>query len=275
MIKVKKFLPNLSANIILGIAALIILLPLFLVVNTALKSPSEFQLAPTSLVHQPILDNFIIAWNKVQMGRYLFNSLAYTTSTVLLVCLVATMAAYPIARNHFRFSSALYVFFLSGLFLPGSLVTLIYLMKYLKLINTQWGYVILKIAGGLPLTIFILSGFIRSIPRELDEAAVMDGCGYFQFIFSILFPLIQPALATVAIFIAIGVWNDFLDPFIYLSNANLRPVTTGLFVFFGEYSTDWTTLTAAILMITLPLIVIFIFFQRYIISSLVSGAVKG
>lgn len=271
----RRILPNLVANCVLAFCAAVILFPLLMLLNTALKSPAEFLAAPTGLVPQIRFDNFARAWQEVNMGRYLVNSVIYTVCTVVLGCIITTLAAYPISREHFGASSALYLFFISGLFLPTSFIPTVFLMKKLALINTAWGYVILKTAGMIPLAILILTGFIRSVPRELDEASVVDGCGYFRYVFSILIPLIQPALATISILTAIGVWNDFLDPFLFLPKKDLRPVTTGLYMFFGQYATDWTTLTAAVLIITLPMIVLFGFMQRYIISGMVSGSLKG
>lgn len=125
------------------------------------------------------------------------------------------------------------------------------------------------------MSIFILTGFIKGVPRELDEAAVIDGCGYLRFIVSIIFPLMKPAIATVGMLSAIGVWNDFINPYLFLTTKGMRPLTAGLYLFFGEYFTNWTLLSAGIIIVVLPLIILYVFVQKYIISGVMTGAIKG
>jgi raffinose/stachyose/melibiose transport system permease protein len=126
-----------------------------------------------------------------------------------------------------------------------------------------------------PIGIIILVNFIKTIPRELDEAAALDGCGYFRFVISIVFPLIKPAIATITVLHAIGIWNEIILPTIYLSNQDYYPITRGLIVFQGVYGSNWPTLAAAVLLLALPMIILFLFLQRYIISGMTAGAVKG
>ena len=121
----------------------------------------------------------------------------------------------------------------------------------------------------------IVVNYIKSIPKELDESAAVDGCGYFRFVWSIILPLIRPAIATVTVLHAIGIWNDIVMPTIYLTDSNLYPITRGLIAFEGQYGSDWPALAAAVLMLMLPMLILFMFLQRYIIGGLTSGAVKG
>jgi raffinose/stachyose/melibiose transport system permease protein len=266
---------RLFPNILLFTAAMLILIPLLYVFNTAVKTPAEFLRDSISIVRVPTLDNFVEAWQRAKLGLHLLNSIFYVIASVVGICVVSLLAAYPISRGHFKHSNALYVFFLSGLFLPGSLVPVLFLMKFLGLMNTIPGYLLIKIAGSLSFSIIVLSGFIRSIPTELDDAAEIDGCGYFRFIFTILARLMSPALATIAILAGIGIWNDFIDPLLFLYSQRLRPATTALYVFFGQFSVEWTIVTAALLIISVPIIISFVFFQRYIIEGAISGALKG
>jgi raffinose/stachyose/melibiose transport system permease protein len=126
-----------------------------------------------------------------------------------------------------------------------------------------------------PIGIVILVNYIKTLPKELDEAAAMDGCGYMRFVLSVVFPLIQPAVATVAVLHAIGIWNELILPTIYLTNKAYYPITRGMIVFQGVYGSNWPTLAAAVLIMTLPMVIIFLVLQRYIVSGLTQGAVKG
>jgi raffinose/stachyose/melibiose transport system permease protein len=185
------------------------------------------------------------------------------------------MAAYPIARNHFRGSNIIFILFLSALFLPVGLVPLIFIMKYLGFMNTYYGFILLKIGSSLSIASFILVGFVKGIPRELDEAAAIDGCGYVRYIFSILMPLMKPALFTVGMLTGITTWNDFINPFLFMTQKEMRPLTSGLYMFFGQYSTNWTILAAGIIVVAAPLMITYFFLQRFIISGVTNGALKG
>jgi raffinose/stachyose/melibiose transport system permease protein len=135
------------------------------------------------------------------------------------------------------------------------------------------GYVLLFLVN--PIGIVILVNYIKTLPKELDEAAAIDGCGYFRFVVTVVFPLIRPAIATVAVLHAIGIWNELILPTIYLTSKNYYPITRGMIVFQGVYGSNWPTLAAAVLIMTLPMVIIFLVLQRHIVSGLTSGAVKG
>jgi raffinose/stachyose/melibiose transport system permease protein len=163
--------------------------------------------------------------------------------------------------------------FVIALFLPPALIPQFQLMLNLGLYNNPIGYIMLFIVN--PIGIVILVNYIKTIPKDLDEAAALDGCGYFRFIWSIVIPLIQPAIATVVVMHSIGIWNEIIAPTIYLTNKDYYPITRGLIVFQGVYGSNWPTLAAAVLLLTLPMLVLFLFLQRYIISGLTAGSVKG
>ena len=266
---------RLGAHSVLLLMSLFIIVPLMFIVNIAFKESREYVRDPIGLAQQFELTNFIDAWERANMQQLFLNSVIYTAIVCACTVIIGILVAYPISRRHIRYHRMLYVVFTAGLFLPLSLVPTVFLMDYLQLMNTRIGYIMLKTALSLPLAIVIFVGFIRSVPRDLDEAASVDGCGYFRFVFAILMPLMAPAIATVVTLSAINTWNDFVNPFLYLSDPSKRPVTSGLYVFFGQYGNEWTLLSAAIIIIALPMIVMFIFLQRYIISGIASGAVKG
>lgn len=258
---------------ILALFALIYLGPLLMLVNTAFKTQADFMKDATGLASSLNFKNFVEAWSKANFPRYLLNSIIYTASATLIYVVTAVFVAFPIARGYVKYSGWLLSLYVIALFLPPALIPQFQLILNLGLYNNPVGYVLLFIIN--PVGIVILVNFIKTVPKELDEAAALDGCGYFRFVLSVILPLIKPAVATVTVLHAIGIWNEIIMPTIYLTNKNYYPITRGLIVFQGVYGSNWPTLAAAVLMLTLPMLVLFMFLQRYIISGLTAGAVKG
>jgi len=181
--------------------------------------------------------------------------------------------AFPIARGYFRGSKAMFTLYVIALFLPPALIPQFQLILNLGLYNTRIGYILLFLIN--PIGIIILVNYIKAIPRELDESAAMDGCGYFRFVWQIILPLIRPAVATVIVLHAIGIWNELILATIYLTSQRLYPITRGLIVFEGVYGSNWPALAAAVLMLMTPMVILFMFLQRYIIAGLTEGSIKG
>ena len=247
--------------------------PLLMLVNTSLKTMPTFMKDATGLATEFNFQNFIDAWNKASFPKYLLNTVIYTASATTIYILTAVFVAFPIARGYVKYSGALLTLFVIALFLPPALIPQFQLILRLGLYNNPIGYIMLFIVN--PIGIVILVNYIKTVPKELDEAAALDGCGYFRFVLSIVVPLIKPAIATVVVLHAIGIWNEIIAPTIYLTNKDYYPITRGLIVFQGVYGSNWPTLAAAVLMLTFPMLILFLFLQRYIISGLTSGSVKG
>lgn len=264
---------RIASYALLIIFAIIYAGPILMLVNTALKTLPEFMKDATSIVTTLNFDNFVDAWNKANFPRYLTNSLIYTISATLVFVTTAVFVAFPISRKYVKGSNVILTLFVIALFLPPALIPQFQLMLALGLYNNPIGYILLFTIN--PIGMIILVNYIKTVPKELDEAAALDGCGYFRFITAILFPLIRPAVATVAVLHAIGIWNELILPTIYLTNKDYYPITRGMIVFQGVYGSNWPTLAAAVLIMTLPMLLIFLLMQRYIISGLTQGAVKG
>lgn len=258
---------------VLVIFAIIYLGPLLMLVNTSLKTNPSFMRDPIGLATEFKLQNFADAWNKANFPQYLANSVLYTVAGTSIFILSAVFVAFPIARGYVKNASWLLTMFVVALFLPPALIPQFQLMRALGLYNTQIGYILLFIVN--PIGIVILVNYIKTVPKELDEAAALDGCGYFRFVLNIVLPLIQPAVATVIVLHAIGIWNEIIAPTIYLTNKDFYPITRGLIVFTGVYGSEWPLLASAVLLLTLPMLVLFLFLQRYIVSGLTAGSVKG
>ena len=247
--------------------------PLVVLIFASMKSLPEFFRDPTGLPEGFSTSNFSEAWDLASFPSYMLNSLIYTVVATTLFVITSVFVAFPIARGYVRGSGAMLTLYVVALFLPPALIPQFQLILNLGLFNTRPGYIILFLVN--PIGLIILVNYIKSIPKELDESAAMDGCSYPRFVWSILMPLIRPAIATVTVIHAIGIWNELILATVYLTNEDLYPITRGLIVFEGVYGSDWPKLAAAVLMLMAPMLVLFLFLQRYIISGLTSGAVKG
>jgi raffinose/stachyose/melibiose transport system permease protein len=247
--------------------------PLLMLFMTAFKTLPEFTKDATSLPASFSLDNFFEAWDKANFPRYLVNTVLYTVVSTVVFVVTATFLALAIARRFVRGAGPLLTLFVIALFLPAALIPQFQLILRLGLYNNPIGYILLFVVN--PIGIVILVNYMRTIPVELDEAAAIEGCGYLRYVISIVIPLASPAIATVAVLHAIGVWNELVLATIYLTSADYYPITRGLIVFNGVYGNDWPLLAAAVLMMSVPMMVFFVIAQRWIIGGVTAGAVKG
>ncbi len=259
--------------VVLSLFALLYLAPLFMLVNASFKPLSEFFRDPIGLASGINFDNYTKAWELANFPRYLLNSAIYTAIATAVFVFTTLFVAFPISRGIIKGGGAILTLYVVALFLPPALIPQFQLILNLGLYNTRVGYIMLFLVNAIGMIIVV--NYIKSIPKELDESAAVDGCGYFRFVWSIVLPLIRPAIATVTVLHAIGIWNELILPTIYLTNSDLYPITRGLIVFQGQYGSDWPALASAVLMLMLPMLVLFMFLQRYIIGGLTSGAVKG
>jgi raffinose/stachyose/melibiose transport system permease protein len=264
---------RLVAYIVLLLLAVVYIAPMLMLVMTAFKTLPEFTKNATALPTSISLDNFFEAWDKANFPRYLLNTIVYTVASTVIFVVSGTFLALAIARRFVRGSSGLFTLFVIALFLPAALIPQFQLILRLGLYNNPIGYIMLFVVN--PIGIVILVNYIRTIPIELDEAAAIEGCGYLRYVLRIVLPLASPAIATVAVLHAIGVWNELILATIYLTTANYYPITRGLIVFNGVYGNNWPLLAAAVLMMTLPMAVFFVVAQRWIIGGVTAGAVKG
>lgn len=249
------------------------LFPILYLVNTSLKSSTEFLQNPVSLVQDPQWHNFVDAWNQGNFARFILNSLLYTLAGAGIGTFVALLVGFPVARGYIRGAKYWYVVFVVALFLPNALVTQFHLLLKLGLYNTQLGYIlILGAAVGVGPVLY--SGFVRSLPRELDEAAAVDGVGYWRYLFTHVLPLSRPALVTVFILQAVWMWNEIILATVLIADSSKFPVTVGLYAFKGQYTNNWPLLAAATFIVAAPLILGYVFIQRYLVNGVV-GSVKG
>lgn len=250
--------------------------PIFLMVMSSFKTTREIFRDPFALPSTWTFANYLEAWGRGNFSTYFMNSVLVTVASVIIVLVVGSLAAYPLGRYTFKGRDWLLLYFLSGLMLPIRLgiLPLFFLMRELGLLNTLWSLIFVYSASGLPFTIFVLSNFFKTIPKELEEAARLDGASEVRIYAQVMLPLIRPALATVAIFNFIPWWNDFFFPLIFIRVERFKTLPLGLFSFFGEHSNNWALLFAGLTITALPLLILYLFASQQIIKGLTSGALK-
>lgn len=276
MNRIRYHLGRLPANALLIFWTLLIGVPLYLLTISTFKSTLEIYKNPLGLPEVWKLDNFVDAWVQANFSQYTVNSLVITIGSVVLTILLALLASYPLSRMKAWWSVPLLGFFLMGLLVPVRLasVELFMLMRDLGLLNSHLGLILVYTATRLPFAVFILSNFMRAVPKEIEEASRVDGAGHLRLLFSILAPQVKPAIGIVTIFTAIAVWNDFYFPLLFIFDPNMRTLPLGLATFVGQYGTDWGVLFAGLFMSMIPLVILFIFTSRQVREGVGAGGVK-
>lgn len=249
------------------------LFPLFFLLNTALKSQQDFFSDPVGIVTDPQIGNFFDAWGRGNFGAYLGNSVVYTIGAAGLGTFVSLVIGFPVSRGYVKHPKLWYAVFVILLFLPNAIITQFQLLLRIGLYNTQIGYILIM-AAAVGVGPIIMAAYAKAIPIELDEAAAVDGAGYWRYLFTFVIPLARPAIATIFILQAIGIWNDIILATVLLPDRAKAPISLGLYAFQGTYNNEWGLLSAATLIVAAPLIAAFAFLQRYLIGGIV-GSVKG
>jgi raffinose/stachyose/melibiose transport system permease protein len=267
---------NGAIQVLLALNGVLMVYPLVVMLLSAFKTNAELFNSPFALPESFSLTNAARVWGETNFLLYLGNSVIVTTSAVLCILVVGTMAAYALARYPFRLSGMVFLFFLSGLMVPLKLavIPLFIQLDALGLINTRAGLVLVYVAMGLPSAIFILTGFLRTLPTELEEAARMEGASELRIMLRIMLPLARPALVIAAIQNAVPIWNDFFFPLVFITSERLKTLPQGLTVFMGEYNTDWGVLFAGLSLAALPIIAVYVVLSRQFIEGMTQGAVK-
>lgn len=262
-------------NMLAIFICLLVMIPIYLVVVNSLKDSAQARTMNAALPETFHFENYVTVIERGKLARTFVNSILYATGGTLISTMLAAMAAYTLSRNKSSLNRLVYFFFVMGIAMPLNFFTLTKIMQMTHLINTQLGIIILYAATQIPFNIFLIYGFVDAIPQELDEAAIIDGCGSFRLFFSVILPLLVPVIVTAGVLNFVGIWNDFLLPLYYLNNSAYWPMTLAVYTFFGQFQQDWNLVSADIVLTVLPVLVIYLFGQRFILSGLTSGAVKG
>lgn len=267
-----------AVHAVLGLYTLLALFPIILVIMNSFKAKRAIFLAP---LKPPLPSTFdLVGYNRVfsdsLIGTYYMNSIIVTVGTIFFTLLFGAMAAWALSEYKFRWNTALALFLSIGIMVPIRLgsVEIIQLIASLNLINTLTALVLVYTAQSLPLAVFILSEFMQQIPKDLREAARCDGLSEYNIFGFIVLPLLRPAMATVAVFTMIPVWNDLWFPLLLAPTGGKQTITLGVQQFLGQYITDWNAVLAALSAAIVPVLVFYVIFSRQLIRGLTSGAVK-
>jgi len=271
----KKMLQNSMMNLIAWFITAIMLIPLLFIVINSFKTSSEAQQMSMAFPDVWQWVNFQIVIERGNLIVTFFNSMFYSVGSVLLTTLLASLAAYVFARNKTKLHHFLYFFVVLGITMPINFITLIRVMQTLQLMNSRVGIILLYSAIQIPFNVFLIYSFIGKIPQDIDEAAIIDGCSAIQLFVKVILPLLRPVLITVMVLTFLNTWNEFVLPLFILGNSNLWPMPLGVYNFFGMFHREWNLISAYILLTSLPVIIVYLAGQKYIVSGMTTGAVKG
>lgn len=277
MIKKKRIQTGLK-YLTMAILTIIVMIPIYYLLVTTFKTSAEATASPMGLPKSFSLSGYINAFEKMQYPRAFMNTLIITVGAVVGIIVTSAMLGYVLNRkSKTKLSKITFVLILSGMLFPYqmSILGLYKLMRGLNLMNSLWGVIFLDIACNIPYATFMFKSFVATIPVELEEAARIDGAGTFRTFWTITFPLMKPIVATIAILDTLTIWNDFLGPLYFLQVREKDVLLQEIYRNVGQFSTDWTSLFQMLVLGVLPLLVFYLFMQRYIIGGVMSGSVKG
>ena len=273
--KRRKLFSTIGINILAWALSIVLLAPLLLIMFNSFKTgkaAAEMNLArPASLEWS----NVAVVIEKGKLGTTFLNSMLYSVCSVLLCTLLCTMASYVLSRNRRRLHNFLYLFLVLGIAMPINFIPLMKVMQITNLMNTRIGIILLYTATQTPFNVFLIHSFVSKISPEIDEAAVIDGASPFGLFFRIVMPLMKPVLVTVMVLTFLNTWNEFVMPLYFLGSTDKWPMTLAVYNFFGMYFKDWNLVCADIVLTSLPVIVVYLLGQKYIVSGMTAGAVKG
>lgn len=275
MDRAKKQIRAVISNLIAIGISLLVMVPLVVLFLNSFKSQGEANNMSLSLPKEWMFENFVVVIEQGKLISAFFNGLLYASVSVIITVIVVSAAAFVISRNCKGINKFVYYFIISGIAMPINNVALMKVMQALHLVNTRYGLILLYAAINIPLSLFLSYGFIRTIPREIDEAAVIDGCTPIKLFTRIIVPLLKPIISTLFVLNFMAVWNDFTMPLYYLNNSKKWPMTLAVYNFFGAFENSWNLVSADIVLTLIPVLLIFIFGQKYIVGGVSSGAVKG
>lgn len=267
-----------AARLVTGILiALLFLGPVLYVVLISFETPTHFLTHPMTPPASAHLSNFSQGWTQAGLARELINTVIYSVVASAISTALALLIAYPLGRRLIRGHGAVYGLLAAGLFLPLAIIPLFIEARMLHLYDNMPGYIILHIEPGLPLGVVLLTAFVLSVPRELDEAAWLDGTSYLGYLSRVIVPLIRPALLITFLYGMLGVWNDIIGPVVLLgaTDSNLFPVTRGIYNFYGQNESAYTVFAAAVVIASLPLVILFAGTQRQLVRAAIAGSVKA
>lgn len=271
----RRYISTTINTLVMTLASLIMLVPVVMIVINSFKDKTQSTAMGIELPKTWHPENFLVVIEQGKLGQSFLNSLLYSTIAVVLSVVLAALAAFVLSRNKTKLNRVIYYVIILGIATPINFVALMQVMQTLHLINTRIGLSLLYAAIQIPFTVFLISGFVSSIPVTLDEAGIIDGCGPLRLFFSIIFPMLKPAVITAVILNFLNTWNEFILPLYYMNSSSTWPMTLAIYNFFGMYKAQWNLVCADIVLTSLPVVIVYLLGQKYIIAGMTAGAVKG
>lgn len=252
------------------------LIPFYMMINMSLKKTTDYK-STISIPHYLYLDNFVKVWEKANLGRAFTNNMIITAGTLFFLILVAGAASYPLSRNKSGLNKVIYSVFVACLIIPSlTLMVPLYMMLIdMKALNTLWGMILVNTAFGTPMCIFLYTGFMNSIPREIDEAGLIDGAGRLTIFFRLIMPLLKPVTASVVILQGVGIWNEYGMALYVLQKKDVQVLTVTLARFIGQHQSQMNWVAAGCMLSSIPVICLFICCQKQFIKGIAASAIKG
>ncbi len=260
------------------VVLILFMVPFYMLVVNSFKPTAEFLKNPFALPQSFNIDNFTTAIERMNFGKSLFNTAAITVTAVLVNMIVSAMTGYLFARRKWKINKIIFMAFLASMVAPFQ----VYMIPLVRIYAGVLGFsnnlmMVAYIAVGLniPFAVFLYSGFVEGIPSELDEAALIDGCGFTSTFFHIIMPLLKPIIITVTVFVAMGVWNDFLMSSLFLTKVDTKTLAISIKTFLTNHSAEYAPMMAGLLLSVLPVLIFYLIGQKYIIEGVIAGSVKG
>ena len=266
----------LFAHILMITYVILIFYPLFNMVISSFKTNREIFANPFGLPEEWLFENYRTVWIDRGFAIYFKNSIIVTFISMVFVILLGSMASYGVSRYKYKLRTWIYMLFLSGIMLPLKIavIPLFLLIRNLGLMDTHLSIILIFIAMGLPSTVFILSGFMKTIPMDLEYAARIDGCNDWSIYQRIVMPITKSAIALVTIYNAVPIWNDFFFPLVFIQSNRLKTLPVGLSTFFGQFAINWSLLFTGLSIAIIPMLILYMFMAKYFIRGMTAGAIK-
>lgn len=271
---------NIILNTIKAVVLIILLflyvVPFLFVLINSFKTRTQIITNPLNFAESLNFKNYINAFDKMNYMHAFKNSLIVTVVSVILIVLLASMTAYILVRKNWKFTKYMFFIFVASMIIPfqGIMIPLVKIYGSIGMLNSKWALIYMYIGFGASLAVFMYHGFIKSIPVELEEAAMLDGCTQLQTFWKIVFPLLKPTTMTIAILDVLWIWNDFLLPSLVLIKANERTLPLSTYYFYGTYTVDYGLSMAGLMLTIIPVIVVYLFMQKHIINGVLQGSIK-
>lgn len=271
----RKKIRTIGINIFAWILSIVLITPLILILINSFKTSQAAAEMNLALPEVFQFSNYMTVIEKGKLDISFINSMIYSGFSVAICTLTSSMAAYVLSRNRCKTNKIIYFVIVLGITMPINFIALMKVMQTLQIVNTKLGIILLYTAIQTPFNVFLIYSFVGRIPRDIDEAATIDGCSPLRLFFSIIFPLMKPVLVTVMVLTFLNTWNEYVLPLYYLGSSTNWPMTLAVYNFFGMYFKDWNLVCADIVLTSLPVIIVYLLGQKYIVSGMTAGAVKG